>query len=300
MLGNFGAKWNFIILYFLLHSLPKNRFCTAEGADIYRRCKQTNSAFKKNWNIARNTMCFIMNVITDRQNFSAHLIYLLFSKFSYRHNMFWSRNLSPNTVCLKLCHFHRKIVKIAQRWELCPQTPMPPAGAGGGAIINAAFTCHKENDDLISKSAAAAVTDIYHCKLWRHTLCMTFWNHLCFGKFGEGGPLTSFLWEVSAGLDPTLTLLCYKAINLKLFFLLISTPENFNTVSSTNRMKETWGRNPDGYRVWFKRSDRVCRKKGLFREKFMVYERIRARNRIKSKAFGKSIVRTPIRCNRFT
>jgi len=28
---------------------------------------------------------------------------------------------------------------------------------------------------LISKSAAAAlVTDICYCKLWRHTLCMTF------------------------------------------------------------------------------------------------------------------------------
>jgi len=37
---------------------------------------------------------------------------------------------------------------------------------------------------FISKNVAAAVvTDIK-----RHTLCMTFWNHLCFGKFGEEGP----------------------------------------------------------------------------------------------------------------
>jgi len=33
------------------------------------------SAFKKkNWNIARNKMYFIINVIIARQNFSAHLI----------------------------------------------------------------------------------------------------------------------------------------------------------------------------------------------------------------------------------
>jgi len=32
-----------------------------------------------------------------------------------------------------------------------------------------------------------------YCKLWRQTLCITFWSHLRFGKFGKGGPLTSFL-----------------------------------------------------------------------------------------------------------
>jgi len=84
MLGNFGAKRNFIILYFL----SKNHFCATEVADIYRRCKIIQYFLKKNLNIARKIMCFIMNVIIARQNFSAHLIYLSFSKFSYRQNMF--------------------------------------------------------------------------------------------------------------------------------------------------------------------------------------------------------------------
>jgi len=34
MLGNFGTKRNFIILYFLITSLSKNRFSTPEGADV--------------------------------------------------------------------------------------------------------------------------------------------------------------------------------------------------------------------------------------------------------------------------
>jgi len=46
------------------------------------------SIFLKKCNIARNILCFIMNVIIARQKFSAHLIYLSFSKFSYRQNMF--------------------------------------------------------------------------------------------------------------------------------------------------------------------------------------------------------------------
>jgi len=33
-------------------------------------------------------MYFITNVIFEREKFSAHLIYLSFSKFSYRQNMF--------------------------------------------------------------------------------------------------------------------------------------------------------------------------------------------------------------------
>jgi len=55
---------------------------------------------------------------------------------------------------------------------------------------------------LISKSAAAVVTDIYYCKLWRHTLCMTVWNHLCFEKFGKGYFISG--GGVSDGLDPSL------------------------------------------------------------------------------------------------
>jgi len=41
MFGNFGAKQSFIILYFLIPSLFKNRFCTTERTNVYRRCKQT-------------------------------------------------------------------------------------------------------------------------------------------------------------------------------------------------------------------------------------------------------------------
>jgi len=43
---------------------------------------------KRNWNIARNIMCFIINVIIAKQKFLANLIYLSFSKFRYRQNMF--------------------------------------------------------------------------------------------------------------------------------------------------------------------------------------------------------------------
>jgi len=34
MLENFGAKRNFIILYFLITSMSKNRFSSTEAADI--------------------------------------------------------------------------------------------------------------------------------------------------------------------------------------------------------------------------------------------------------------------------
>jgi len=37
-----------------------------------------------------------MNVIIAKQNFSAPLIFLSFSKFSYRQNMFYSRYLNLN------------------------------------------------------------------------------------------------------------------------------------------------------------------------------------------------------------
>jgi len=48
---------NFIILYFLPHSLAKNRFCTTEGADIYRRCKQIQHVSKNLEN------CSLLNVL---------------------------------------------------------------------------------------------------------------------------------------------------------------------------------------------------------------------------------------------
>jgi len=58
--GNFGEKWN-LNLYFMFSgsasSLSKNRSCATEGANIYRRYKQIHHL--KNWNIARNKICFI-------------------------------------------------------------------------------------------------------------------------------------------------------------------------------------------------------------------------------------------------
>jgi len=86
-------------------------------------------------------------------------------------------------------------------------------------FITAAFVWHKEKDGniiiLVSKSAAAVVADINYCKLRRHTLCMTFWNHLCFEKFGEGGPLSSFLGGGKGGIgwswsDSECSLQCHK------------------------------------------------------------------------------------------
>jgi len=73
-------------------SLSKNRSRATEGADIYRRDKQIQH-LTKNWDIARNIMCFIMNVIIAKQKFSANLTYLSFSNYSYGQNIFRSRNL---------------------------------------------------------------------------------------------------------------------------------------------------------------------------------------------------------------
>jgi len=47
MLGNFGAKRNFYYFIFSDPTLTKNRFCTTEDADIYRRCKQIEHFLKK-------------------------------------------------------------------------------------------------------------------------------------------------------------------------------------------------------------------------------------------------------------
>jgi len=76
------------MLYFLPPPYPKLVSAPLRGL------LQTNSAFfkKKKWNIARSIMYmyFIMNVyvIIARQNFSAHPVYLSFSKFNNRQNMF--------------------------------------------------------------------------------------------------------------------------------------------------------------------------------------------------------------------
>jgi len=136
-------------------------------------------------------MFFILNVIIARQKFSAHLIYLSFSKFSYRQNMFWSRNLSSNMS--KITSFSLKnrrnhpVLGALFPDPLCLRRPGgggPPPPPTTFALsqykffnINAAFTWHKEKDGniiLISKTAVAVVTDNIYCKLWCHTLWMTF------------------------------------------------------------------------------------------------------------------------------
>jgi len=76
-------------VFWLCPFRPKTVPMPLREADIYRRYKQIQH-LKINWNIARNVMCFIMNVIIAiaRQKFLAKLIYLSFSKFNYRQNMF--------------------------------------------------------------------------------------------------------------------------------------------------------------------------------------------------------------------
>jgi len=111
-------------------------------------------------------MRFIMNVIIARS--SAHLFYLSFSKFGYRQNMFWSRNFSPNL--LKITSFLLKNHK--NRPALGALPPDPPALSrykffAAHLIIVAGFTWHKEKDgNIVSKSSAAAVTDINYYKSW--------------------------------------------------------------------------------------------------------------------------------------
>jgi len=87
MLGNFGAKRNFIILCFMPPRWPKIVSAPLRGL-IFIDTAIKFTIFQKIWNIDRNMMCFIINVIIARQNFSAILIYLSFSKFSYRQYMF--------------------------------------------------------------------------------------------------------------------------------------------------------------------------------------------------------------------
>jgi len=47
VLGNFGAKRNFIILYFLIPSLSKNSFSTTEGVVIFIDAASKFSIFQK-------------------------------------------------------------------------------------------------------------------------------------------------------------------------------------------------------------------------------------------------------------
>jgi len=62
MLGNFEAKRNFIILYFLIPSLGKNRFCTTEGA-LFKVQLPTEYVLKQEFILkyALNYIIFIKN-----------------------------------------------------------------------------------------------------------------------------------------------------------------------------------------------------------------------------------------------
>jgi len=82
-----GQNESFFLNFLLLPPLcPKIVPAPLRGADVYSRYKQIQHL--KKWNIARNTMCFMLNVINAIQTILAHLVYLSFSKFSYRQNMF--------------------------------------------------------------------------------------------------------------------------------------------------------------------------------------------------------------------
>jgi len=70
---------------------------------------------------------FIMNVISTKQKFSANLIYLSFSKFSYRQS--FEAGISAQ-IRLKARNFYWKIVKITQSWGSIPIPPMPPTAGG--------------------------------------------------------------------------------------------------------------------------------------------------------------------------
>jgi len=155
------------ILYFLPPPCPKIVPAPLRGL-IFIDATNKFSNLKKKCNIARNIMCFIMNVIFARQKFSAHLIYLFFSKFSNRQNMFWSRNLSSNMP--KIMSFSLKNRKKLPSAGALPPTPYAFGGWGlrlqtstfalfqyesfaACSIITAAFTWHKEkgsNNNKIS------------------------------------------------------------------------------------------------------------------------------------------------------
>jgi len=84
MLGNFESKRN---LYFIFSSSSpsKNRSRSTEGAYIYRRYKQFQHLNKKLEYCSQHIVLhYTVNVIIARQKYSAHLIYLSFSKFIYR------------------------------------------------------------------------------------------------------------------------------------------------------------------------------------------------------------------------
>jgi len=116
---NFGENETYI-LNFLLRPLSVQRSCLPlRGADVYPRYKQIQHLKKQN--IVRNIMCFVMNVINARQKILTHLIYLSFSKFSYRQNMFWNSNISPNMP--ESTSFLLNNRKIRPALRALPQTP---------------------------------------------------------------------------------------------------------------------------------------------------------------------------------
>jgi len=121
MLGNF-RKTKLISNIFYTITVQKSSRTTKWG--WYLPTLQNFSNFQKeHWSITRNIVCFIINIIIARKKFSAHPIYLSFSKFSSRQKIFWSRNLSPNMPKITLF--------LLKNRKICPVLP-PYASSGWG------------------------------------------------------------------------------------------------------------------------------------------------------------------------
>jgi len=120
MLGNLEAKRKYI-LYFLLLFLFKNRSRATKRSWYLSTLQNNFSNFQKLLEYCPQHNVLHYECYHSQKKFLARPIYFSFSKFSNRQNMFWSRNLSSNMP--EITSFSLKIVKIAQRWRLCPQTP---------------------------------------------------------------------------------------------------------------------------------------------------------------------------------
>jgi len=109
-------------------------------------------------------------------------------------------------VCLKLRHFIEKSSKSPSAGALSLD-PLRLRRLGGPAPHPPITLFPYEFLPSRLFLTAAVVTDINYCKLGCHRLCMTFWNHLFFGKFDGGGP-SNFIFEgreASNGLDSALS-----------------------------------------------------------------------------------------------
>jgi len=180
MLGNFGAKWNFIILYFLPLTVQKSFLHHWEG--WYLSKLQINSAFFKK----KLGYCSQHNVLRyecyhcQTKVFSPSYL-PSFSKFSYHQNMFWSKNLSSNmpkiTSFLLKNRKNRPALGTLSPDSLCLRrlgatlldsriNPISLQIPHCALNYNRRFKRHKEKDSniikLVSKSVAVVVMCLLH------------------------------------------------------------------------------------------------------------------------------------------